>query len=88
MGHARAQATIGRIVYDEMEAIRALAQAHDYQAAAEAEKWLTRASEQGEVDATRTLVPLYIAKGDLAAALRHAGLAAIRTVAALGRAGS
>ena len=70
MGHSRAQATIGRIVYDEMEALRALAQAHDYQAAAEAHKWLTRASEQGERDATRTLIPLYITKGDLAAAIR------------------
>ena len=70
MGHPRAQAALGQIYYDEMEALRSLAQAHDYQAAAEAYKWLSRASEQGELDATRTLIPLYITKGDLAAALR------------------
>lgn len=69
-GHAKAQATIGRIVYDEMEALRRISQAHDYQAASEAHKWLQRASEQGEREATRTLIPLYITKGDLAAALR------------------
>ena len=74
LGHPRAQATLGRLAYDEMEALRALAQAHDYQAAAEAHKWLTRASEQGEADATRTLIPLYITKGDLAAALRMTAL--------------
>ena len=69
-GHPRAQAVLGRIVYDEMEALRNLAQAHDYQACAEAQKWLTRASQQGEASATRTLIPLYITKGDLATALQ------------------
>ena len=59
MGHARAQATLGRAVYEEMEALREKAHVHDYQAAAEAERWLTRAYEQGERDAARTLVPLY-----------------------------
>uniref|UniRef100_A0A6T8CUA8 Sel1 repeat family protein n=1 Tax=Prymnesium polylepis TaxID=72548 RepID=A0A6T8CUA8_9EUKA len=70
MGHAPAQATLGRAVYEEMEALREQAHVHDYQAAAEAERWLTRAYEQGERDAARTLVPLYVARGDLAAALR------------------
>ena len=80
LGHARAQAALGRIVYDEMEALRSLAQAHDYQAAAEAERWLTRASEQGELDATRTLIPLYITKGDLASALRMTAMWLQRSV--------
>ena len=70
LGHPRAQAALGNIYYDEMEALRSLAQAHDYQAAAAAHKWLTRASEQGELSATRTLVPLYITKGRLDLALR------------------
>ena len=70
LGHARAQATLGRIVYDEMEALRQQAHAHDYQASAEAERWLKQASEQGELDATRTLIPLYIARGDLLSACR------------------
>lgn len=74
LGHPRAQATIGRIVYDEMEALRDLGNVQDYQALAEAHKWLTRASDQGQVDATRTLVPLYVAKGDLAGACRAATL--------------
>ena len=73
-GHAQAQTTIGRIVYDEMEALRKLAPVQDYQALAEAHKWLTRASEQGEIDATRTLIPLYVAKGDLAGACRATAL--------------
>jgi TPR repeat protein len=46
-GHARAQCMLGRIAYDEMEALRKLSQAHDYQAAAEAERWLTRALHKG-----------------------------------------
>ena len=70
LGHPRAQAALGNIYYDEMEALRSLAQAHDYQAAAAAHKWLSRASEQGELSATRTLVPLYITKGRLDLALR------------------
>lgn len=70
LDHPQAQAMYGRIIYDEMEALRSLAQAHDYQAAAEAYKWLKRASDQGQLDATRTLVPLYITRGDLAGALR------------------
>ena len=70
MGHARAQYILGKLAYDEMEALRSLAQAHDYQAAAEAHKWLSRASEQGMRDATRTLIPLYVTKGDLASACR------------------
>ena len=68
LGHPRAQATLGRLVYDEMEALREQAHAQDYQAAAEAERWLTRASDQGQLDATRALVPLYVTRGDLAAA--------------------
>jgi TPR repeat protein len=70
LGHPRAQATLGRMAYDEMEALRSLAQAQDYQALAEAHKWLTRASAQGQLDATRTLIPLFVVKGDLAAAIR------------------
>jgi TPR repeat protein len=70
MGHPRAQATLGRLEYEEMEALRAISQVHDYQAAAEAHKWLRQASEQGELDATRTLIPLYVTRGDLAAAGR------------------
>lgn len=73
-GHSRAQASLGRIVYDEMEALRALAQVQDYQAMAEAQKWLTRASKQGELDATETLILLSVTKGDLAAALRLSAL--------------
>jgi TPR repeat protein len=73
-GHARAQCMLGRIAYDEMEALRKLSQAHDYQAAAEAERWLTRASAQGELGATRTLISLCVAKGDLFSACQNAGL--------------
>ena len=73
-GHARAQCMLGRIAYDEMEALRKLSQAHDYQAAAEAERWLTRASAQGELVATRTLISLCVAKGDLFSACQNAGL--------------
>ena len=69
LGHAGAQATIGRICYDEMEAVRAMSHAHDYQAAKESEHWLRLAHEQGEQQATRTLVPLLIARGDLGGAL-------------------
>ncbi len=73
-GHARAQCMLGRIAYDEMEALRKLSQAHDYQAAAEAERWLTQASAQGEMVATRCLISLYVTKGDLLAACKCAGV--------------
>ena len=69
LGHPRAQATLGSMAYNEMEALRTQAHVHDYQAAAEAERWLKRAAEQGEIDATRTLIPLYVARGNLPAAL-------------------
>ena len=72
--HSRAQASLGRIVYDEMEHLRTLALVQDYQAMAEAHKWLARASEHGELDATETLIPLYVTKGDLAAAIRTTAL--------------
>ena len=72
MGHSRAQAELGRIVYDEMEALRAKAHVQDYQAAAEAERWLRRASDQGEADASRTLIPLCVTRGDLFGACQMA----------------
>ena len=72
-GHSRAQSMLGRRYFEEMEALRAQANAHDYQAAAEAERWLTRASEQGELDATRMLVPLLVTRGDLGGALAYLG---------------
>lgn len=68
MGHGAAQAMLGRIIVDEMEALREQAHAHDYQAAAEAERWLKQASDQGETDAARALIPLYLTRGDLGAA--------------------
>ena len=67
---AARQATLGRIAYDEMEHLRAQAHVQDYQAAAEAERWLRQASEQGVADATRTLIPFYIAVGQLGKAGR------------------
>lgn len=69
LGHSRAQLVLGQQVYDEMEALRAQAHAHDYQAAAEAEQWLSRAAMQGEVDAKRTLISVYVNRGDLPAAI-------------------
>ena len=68
MGHVCAAATLGHTAYTEMETLRAQAHVHDYQAAAEAERWLKQASDQGDVQSTRTLVPLYVARGDLASA--------------------
>ena len=60
---------LGRQYYDELERLRSQANVNDYQAAASALRWLKLASEQGEADATRTLIPLFIAKGDLPGAI-------------------
>ena len=68
MGHPKAQGALGHLVYDEVELLRQQAHAHDYQAAAEAERWLQRASDQGELAAARTLIPMYVTRGDLGAA--------------------
>ena len=69
-GHVGAQATLGRVVYEEMEHLRRQSHAHDYQASAEAERWLKCASDQGDVPSARYLVPLYVARGDLLSACR------------------
>ena len=69
MGHPRAQSKLGCILYDEMEELRSLSQVMDYQAADEAQKWLMRAHVQGDIDATRRLIPLYVTRANLGAAI-------------------
>ena len=64
MGHPRAQATLGKLVYEDMEALRAQAHVHDYQAAEEAERWLRRAFAQGELGAFRALLGVFVARGE------------------------
>ena len=65
LGHAPSQARLGQLAYDELEALRALSNVHDYQAAGEAERWLKLASAQGERQATRTLLTFYASHGNV-----------------------
>ena len=65
MGHAQAQFQLGQIVYRELEDMRAQSNVHDYQAAAEAERWLTRAAAQGERDAARALLTFHASHGNV-----------------------
>ena len=64
-GHPQAMTALGSLVFEEMEALRALAQVHDYQAYKEAERWLARASAQGELQATRTLLRFHVGHGNV-----------------------
>lgn len=68
-GHPQAMAALGSLVFEEMEALRALSQAHDYQAYKEAERWLARASARGELQATRTLLRFHASHGNVFPAL-------------------
>ena len=77
-GHAKAQAALGELIYEEMEALRAQSNAHDYQAATEAERWLRRAFDQGELDAARALVSVYVSRGDLFSACLTIAVASSR----------
>ena len=79
MGHPKAQLTLGELLGARAQRIlpsTATAGIMGQEAAAaaweEAERWLNRASSQGEANAARALLSLYVARRDVAAVQRLA----------------
>ena len=74
MGHAQAQFQLGQLVYKELETMRSQSSVHDYQAAAEAERWLTSAAVQGDREAARSLLTFYASSGNIFGVGRAVGV--------------